>query len=126
MEVTVPSDAREIEVFLATNIGIAGLIWVILQVLGAFSGDVHPWASLYSSLLLLAGGANVLLRQGKELRQAVAGIERLILRDEDRQAHVDASAFLAGYLLGLPCFCYKPDVAEALKMMQSKQGNLCV
>jgi hypothetical protein len=73
---------------------------------------------------LLAGGLDIGLRNAKELRQAAAGLERLVLKDADRENHSDGAAFLVGYLLGLPCFCFKPDVTEALKMLRDSPESL--
>ena len=48
----------------------------------------------------------------------------MILSDNERQAHCDSSAFLVGYLLGLPCFCFKPDVVEAVKLLREYPDSL--
>lgn len=88
------------------------------QLSGIFIDEVHPWAALYGCIVAFTAGLDIFLRKGVDLRQAANGIERLILRDESRQSFVDAAGFLTGYILGLPCFCYKPDVIEALKMLE--------
>jgi hypothetical protein len=58
-------------------------------------------------------------------------MNRLFLRDPEREARVQAATFLAAYVLGLPCFCFSPNVLEALRMselqelsdvMQSRSG----
>ena len=69
-------------------------------------------------MLLGAASLDVVFRQGSALRQAAAGLERLVLSDDERQSHCDGAAFLVGYLLGLPCFCFRPDVVEALKLLR--------
>jgi hypothetical protein len=66
----------------------------------------------------------VTLRQGSSIRKAAAGLERLLLSDEERVAHCDGSALLVGYLLGLPCFCYRPDVVEAVKLLRESPDSL--
>lgn len=38
--------------------------------------------------------------------------------------HCDSAAFLVGYLLGLPCFCFKPDVVEAVKLLREYPDSL--
>jgi hypothetical protein len=63
-------------------------------------------------------GLDVYFREGRELKLAAAGLDRLTLRDAQRESHCDAAAFLAGYSLGLPCFCFRPDVLEALRMVK--------
>eukprot|EP01031_Cornospumella_fuschlensis_P031596 gene31596-38184_t len=116
LTVSVPTDNRGKEVFLAASLMMSLILWIFLQVTGVFVDELHPYTTLYTVLCTSLGAYDVVLRGGAELKQAVAGLERLVLKDEERQAHVDASAFLAGYLLGLPCFPYKPDVREATKM----------
>ncbi len=91
---------------------------------GIFVEDVHPWTLLYSCILAFTAGVDVFIRKGQALRQAASGIERLILRDDARQSFIDASGFLTGYILGLPCYCYKPDVIEALKMLEEYPTSL--
>ena len=120
----VPFDDREAEVWYATFTVGAGVLWVALQVGSAFVSDIQ----LYSTLFLLAAvglvGLDVALRQGKSLKLASAGLERLILKDAERETHCDGAAFLVGYLLGLPCFCFRPDVGEALKMLRDSPESL--
>jgi hypothetical protein len=124
-EVQVPSDEREVEVLYATAVGSSGLLYVILQVLGhTINDDVIPYATLVASFSFLLGGIDIWIRQGKGLKYAAAGIDRLVLNDEERENHSEAAAFLAGYLLGLPCFAFQPEVSEALKMLCESPGTL--
>jgi len=71
-----------------------------------------------------AGAAEVTLRQGSSIRKAAAGLERLLLSDDERVAHCDGSALLVGYLMGLPCFCFRPDVVEAVKLLKESPDSL--
>ena len=48
----------------------------------------------------------------------VAGLTRLFLRDTERETRVQAATFLVAYLLGLPCFCFRPNVLETLRMTE--------
>ena len=75
-----------------------------------------------SSALSIA--ADVYFREGKELKLAAAGLERLTLRNEEREGHCDAAAVLVGYTLGLPCFCFRPDVLEALRLFRDAPSSL--
>jgi len=56
----------------------------------------------------------------------VAGLTRLFLKDPEREARVQAATFLTAYLLGLPCFCFRPNVLETLRMteMTELRGKL--
>lgn len=121
-----PTDDRESEIFCAALAGITGFTYLALQVLSVFDSDLHPWTTLVGVAALAIGGADVALTQGKNLKQAAAGFERLSLRDKERDAYTESSAFLVGYLLGLPCFCFQPDVSEALKLLRTCPGALDV
>lgn len=72
----------------------------------------------------LSMAADVYFREGKELKMAAAGLERLTLRNEEREGHCDAAALLVGYTLGLPCFCFRPDVLEALRLFRDAPSSL--
>lgn len=54
----------------------------------------------------------------------VAGFERLLFRDNARQAFLDACSFVGGYLLGLPSYCYTSGVNEGLKMIETHPYSL--
>jgi hypothetical protein len=120
------SDDRETEIFYATLAALSVFVFAALQVVGWVDKDVHPYATLWGCAISLAAGADVALTQGSRLKVAAAGFERLSLRDPQRDAYTEASAFLVGYLLGLPCFCFKPDAAEALKLLRVSPGSLDV
>jgi hypothetical protein len=120
------TDDRETEVLYASAISVSVALYVALQVVGWIDHDVHPWATLWGCGLVLAGTGDAVLAQGKSLKKAVAGLERLSLRDKEREAHTEAGAFVVGYMLGLPCFCFQPDVGEALKLLRTSPGALDV
>ena len=121
-----PTDDREREVFSAASVGITGISYLALQLVSVLDSDAHPWATLLGVAALAAGSADVAFTQGKNLKCAAAGFERLALRDKERDAYTESSAFLVGYLLGLPCFCFQPDVSEALKLLRTCPGALGV
>ncbi len=62
--------------------------------------------------------------RARGVKAAAAGIDRLVLKDPERENHTEAAAFLAGYFLGLPCFCFLPDVGEAMRSMRDYPGSL--
>mmetsp|Transcript_8471 Transcript_8471/g.12622 ORF Transcript_8471/g.12622 Transcript_8471/m.12622 type:complete len:515 (+) Transcript_8471:2-1546(+) len=126
INIDVPSDDREVEVLFASVAFATSISWIVMQVVSYFNEDLHPWATLLSTLILGLGALDVSFQQAKSIRQAAAGLDRLILRDDERQAHCDGSAFLAGYLLGLPCFCYKADVGEAIRLLGDAPNSLVV
>lgn len=93
-------------------------LWVSFEAAQNIFTDLHPWTTLLGIAAIIAAGVDVAVKQGKGLKQASAGLERLVLKDAERETHSDGAAFLVGYLLGLPCFCFRPDVTEALKMLR--------
>ena len=124
-DVVVPSDNREQEVFFASILVGTASIYAALQLLGhTVVDDLKPWATLVGLLAVLSGLADVGLRQGVALKAAAAGVDRLVLSDAEREYHSESAAFLAGYLLGLPCFCFQPEVSEAVKMLRDSPGSL--
>jgi hypothetical protein len=64
----------------------------------------------------VAAGVDFTQRQGEEVKLVLAGLNRMFMRDPEREARVQAATFLSAYLLGLPCFCFSPNVMEAVKM----------
>ncbi|KAG5185578.1 hypothetical protein JKP88DRAFT_354141 [Tribonema minus] len=70
--------------------------------------------------LATAGAVALDIFQGgaERSRRVLAGLSRLFTRDVSRESRAEAGAFLAGYLTGLPCFAFKPNVLEALRMVE--------
>jgi len=64
----------------------------------------------------VAAGLDFTQRQGWYVKLVLAGLNRIFMRDPEREARVQAATFLSAYLLGLPCFCFSPNVMEAVKM----------
>ena len=126
-KVEIPYDDREIEVFYASLVAGTTTLYFSLQLAGhTFFQDAQPWATLCGLLALIVSGADIGIRGGKGLKYAAAGIDRLVLRDAERENHCESAAFLTGYLLGLPCYCFQPDVNEALKLLRDAPGGLDV
>jgi hypothetical protein len=86
--------------------------------------DLHLWANLLVSATATAAVLDLTIRQGTALRRVTAGFERLLLVDKERQMHCDAASFLLGYLLGLPCFSYQPDVVDVLTLLRASPNAL--
>ena len=123
--IQVPTDDRESEVLYASIVAGTTSVYLSLQLLGhTISTDLAPWATLFGLLSVLSGLADVGLREGKGLKYAAAGVDRLVLSDAEREYHSEAAAFLSAYMLGLPCFCFQPEVSEAVKMLRDAPGSL--
>lgn len=123
--IQVPTDDRESEVLYASIVAGTASVYLSLQLLGhTISTDLAPWATLFGLLSVLSGLADVGLREGKGLKYAAAGVDRLVLSDAEREYHSEAAAFLSAYMLGLPCFCFQPEVSEAVKMLRDAPGSL--
>ncbi len=113
---TVPQDDRTLEL----GAGVAALLVVGgavgVEALGPlFHVDTGP-ASLLLLGTLVACVLDFTQRQGQELRLVLAGLNRMFMRDPEREARVQAATFLSAYLLGLPCFCFTPNVLETIRM----------
>mmetsp|Transcript_18530 Transcript_18530/g.26122 ORF Transcript_18530/g.26122 Transcript_18530/m.26122 type:complete len:389 (+) Transcript_18530:44-1210(+) len=62
---------------------------------------------------------DVLKKGAESSKKVVNGLNRLFLKDLERESRTEAGAFLVGYALGLPCFAFRPNVVEALRMINS-------
>lgn len=123
--IQVPKDDREAEVLYASIVAGTASVYLSLQLVGhTVATDVAPWATLFGLLAVLSGVADVGLRKGKGLKLAAAGVDRLVLNDAEREYHSESAAFLSAYMLGLPCFCFQPEVSEAVKMLRDAPGSL--
>ena len=121
-----PQDERELEVVLASVAFALGTCYVTLQAGSVFDQGLHNWGSLVFGVVVAAGGLDIALMEGQSLRKAAAGLDRLVLADAERESHSEAAAFLTGYLLGVPSFCYQPDVPEALRMLADYRESMSV
>jgi hypothetical protein len=57
---------------------------------------VDPYVTLDSLACAGLFGLDIGVQKGKNSRMVAAGLDRLVLRDEERQAHCDGAAFLGG------------------------------
>eukprot|EP00752_Nemacystus_decipiens_P011312 g10052.t1 len=55
-------------------------------------------------------------RAGCTSKMVLNGMNRLFLKDVERESRAEAGAFLAAYMTGLPCFAFQPSAVEALRM----------
>mmetsp|Transcript_12166 Transcript_12166/g.17539 ORF Transcript_12166/g.17539 Transcript_12166/m.17539 type:complete len:528 (+) Transcript_12166:3-1586(+) len=62
--------------------------------------------------------------QGKFSKEAIAGLNRLITVDTERQCQSEAAAFFAAYSLGLPCFVFQPNALEAAVMIFESEKKM--
>jgi hypothetical protein len=122
----IPKDNREQEILFATIVLSLATSYVLLQLASLFNSDLHSFATIDLGIATILAGIDVGLTGGKKLKDAAGGIDRLVLADEEREGHSEAAAFLAGYLMGLPSFCYFPDVPEALRMLQDYRECMSV
>ena len=100
----------------------AATSYASLQLVSISNSDLHPWATLTGAIAVLGVALDAFFRDGGVfLRDAAAGFQRLVLQDEEREEFVEASGLMLGYLLGLPCFAYEPDVSEAIKVLRGSR-----
>ena len=121
-----PEDDRELEIVLASATAALVATYLALQAGSIFDQGLNNWGTLVFGIVVLLGGVDIALTQGMSLRKAAAGLDRLVLADAEREAHADGAAFLLGYLLGLPSFCYQPDVPESLRMLQDYRESMSI
>lgn len=119
-----PKDDREKEILYAGGVATIAASWVALQGLSVFDNDLHNWATLVASGAIAIALADVFARNQVGVKAAIAGFDRLLLKDNMRDADGDSAAFVVGYLLGLPCFCFRPDVTEALKLILDHRSSM--
>ncbi|CAM9495230.1 unnamed protein product [Ectocarpus sp. 12 AP-2014] len=63
-----------------------------------------------------AVGIDVWKRSGCTSKMVLNGMNRLFLKDVERESRAEAGAFLTAYMTGLPCFAFQPSAVEALRM----------
>lgn len=63
----------------------------------------------------IAVALDVWKRSGCTSKMVINGMNRLFLKDVERESRAEAGAFLAGYVTGLPCFAFQPSAVEALR-----------
>lgn len=112
-----PDAGRRGEVALAT---------VFLSVVGVSVGAevVEPFVLHHAAneatsvLMMLVGGFafDKFSSDGMLWNKVSNGMDRLLLDDPAREAHVEAAYFLTAYLLGLPWAPFRPDVNRLLKL----------
>jgi len=122
--VTLPYDNRDEEVLYAGVISGIGIVYIGMQLIATFNDDVHLYATLLGCSAAGIIALDLISRDSKGMKSAISGFDRLVLRDNDRVMHCDSAAFLVGYLLGLPCFPFKPDTVEALKLIRDHPESL--
>ncbi len=54
-------------------------------------------------------------RAGSTSKMVLNGMNRLFLKDVERESRAEAGAFLTAYVTGLPCFAFQPSAVEALR-----------
>ena len=90
-QVKLPVDDREVEIASALVMGSVVALYLSMQALSVVNSDLHPWASLVGAAGVLFAGLDAVFRKGAALKLAVAGLERLTLRDEERDEFLEAS-----------------------------------
>ena len=123
-ETSIPTDERQTEIASALFFIFVSFLYAGVQILSTIDSDFHSWATLTGGITIIAAASDAFFRDSKGLRDAAAGFKRLVLRDEEREEFIEASGLMLGYIMGLPCFAYQPDVNEAIKTLRSKQSSM--
>ena len=119
--VDLPSDNRKGEITAALLVLGGAASYVSLQVASVANSEAHPWATLVGVIIVLLAALDASFREGVGLKDVSSGLQRLVLQDDEREEFIEASGLTMGYLLGLPCFAFQPDVAEAINMLRTSR-----
>lgn len=79
---------------------------------------MHYDTTIPSAVAVITAAAvavDVWKRSGSTSKLVLNGMNRLFLKDVERESRAEAGAFLAGYITGLPCFAFQPSAIEALR-----------
>lgn len=77
--------------------------------------------SVIAVITTAAVAVDVWKRSGSTSKLVLNGMNRLFLKDVERESRAEAGAFLAGYMTGLPCFAFQPSAIEALRCVYSER-----
>jgi hypothetical protein len=122
--IQVPTDERETEVAYASAVAAAGAVYLSLQLLGhTVDSDLTPWATLCGLAGVLASVGDVALRGGKGLKFAAAGVDRLVMRDPEREYvfcyTIVIPSFLPSFLSSFPCLWCSLSLSLSLSLSRS-------
>jgi len=125
----VPTDDRLTEVAAAATFSFVfgGLLLAELADLANFllPGDFStPPAQLVLVGLAAGWGVDRYTQRGSLAGLIGRGLSRLFDRDLQRESAAEASSFLLGYLLGLPCLAFSPTAYQPLDMVAATSDEL--
>ncbi len=119
--IELPSDNRKGEISAALLVLTGVTSYISLQIGSVANSELHPWATLIGVMFILGTALDATFRDGIGLKDVSAGLKRLVLQDDEREEFIEASGLMIGYLLGLPCFAFQPDVTEAISMLRESR-----
>lgn len=71
--------------------------------------------TVIGTITAAAVAIDVWKRAGCTSKMVLSGMNRLFLKDVERESRAEAGAFLTAYMTGLPCFAFQPSAVEALR-----------
>lgn len=71
--------------------------------------------TVIGTITAAAVAIDVWKRAGCTSKMVLNGMNRLFLKDVERESRAEAGAFLTAYMTGLPCFAFQPSAVEALR-----------
>jgi hypothetical protein len=86
---------------------------LVVRQLGGGGGGSSPQQSPFNVALPSKDSLPLELGQGKWTGNVIRGWTRLLTVDVEREAQCEAAALYAAYVLGLPCFAFRPNALEA-------------
>lgn len=71
--------------------------------------------TIIGALTAAAVAFDVWKRSGSSSNMILNGLNRMFLKDVERESRAEAGGFLSAYYTGLPCFPFQPSAVEALR-----------
>lgn len=71
--------------------------------------------AVIGAIIAAAVALDVWKMSGNTSKLVLNGMNRLFLKDVERESRAEAGAFLSAYITGLPCFAFQPNAVEALR-----------
>ncbi|CAM9264507.1 unnamed protein product [Choristocarpus tenellus] len=113
----VPTDDRTLEIsYAASFVALVGcdFSW---EGIGQVMHTDTTVPTVLGLLTAAAVAVDVWKGAGENSKTVLNGLNRLFVKDVERESRAEAGAFLVAYITGLPCFAFQPSAIEALRMM---------
>ncbi|KAJ8901115.1 hypothetical protein NDN08_004975 [Rhodosorus marinus] len=117
----IPDQQRQSAVLYATTFLSVNIVSIGLELVDVTTGvdtDIPGELFLLEVLFLFA---DVFLWRRDAIKKVMDGLQRIFEKDNIRKCRVEASSFVAAYLLGVPLLCYRPS-RESMALIEAKDN----